>query len=841
MNLKRLLQMSVAVGTLTVAVQTTASAQTVTAPSPASADTAAVQSAASVHTATAAPPTSAAVQDVIVTAGKRSENVQTVPESVYVATRATLDRANVRDFSDITTIAPDLTITVTTQPFNNSINIRGVGTYAFSIATEASTAVVVDDVPQAFQAQAFDALTDASQIEVLRGPQNTLFGRSASAGVINITTLAPTDTLQEGIRGLVTNDGEQRVNGFVSGPVGDNFQFRIAVGEDDYRGNLFNVFNHDWIDGHDDSNVRAKFVWEPTASWKISLLPYWADTHSSCCTTAFSYLTPVPGGLTFGKFGGTAFAASQANILDGIAPGPNNRHVAEDVNPEGNSVDAGTGFKIEHDMGGFTLLSISSYDRYVLHDDQDTDATAYNWGPGGPNPVPGALPGGSANGGYFKISTVTQEFRLTSPSSGRFRYVTGLYFSDVSGSAFFTRGDNELMQDGTLTTVPPTTSAYANYIDHATDINYAIYGQSTFDVTKQLGLVTGLRLNQDDLRYNFTDLFHHITYGEPACSTATPSGLVAKTCSTYNSASGKVALEYYLTPSIMFFGGWTHGNKGPAFDLTSTLTTTTKLGAGFPLTGFPTNDAVASQQPVPPETVESYEIGFKSSFFDHRLIFNVTAFDEIFHDFQAQTKNPDTNQNELNSIQEVTTRGVEFEISAVPVNNLTFNVSGAYDDAVVNTFNGAACYPSQTAALGCNPVTSTQNLSGAPLFNAPKFSVSGNAEYDMPLANDYMAFVTATYRWQSGIFYSLVNDPDSWQPAYGIVNLGVGLTKGEWKVSAFVNNVFNQNYASFLGRNSSWNINPYGATAGKPISDAINWTPGRDSQRYFGIQLSYNY
>jgi iron complex outermembrane receptor protein len=273
MSLKSLLQMSVAAGALSVGAHGLASAQT----------------------ATAASSSAGTVQEVVITANKRSENVQSVPASVYVATKLTLDRANVRDFSDITTIAPDLTITVTTQPFNNSINIRGVGTYAFSIAAEASTAVVIDDVPQAFQAQAFNALTDASQIEVLRGPQNTLFGRSASAGVINITTIAPTSTMQEGIRALATTDGEQRVNGFVSGPVGDNFQFRVAAGEDNYRGNLKNIFNDTWIGGHDDSNIRAKFIWEPTADWKISFLPYWDNTHSSCCTTAFRYLTPVRG------------------------------------------------------------------------------------------------------------------------------------------------------------------------------------------------------------------------------------------------------------------------------------------------------------------------------------------------------------------------------------------------------------------------------------------------------------------------------------------------------------------------------------------------------------------
>jgi iron complex outermembrane receptor protein len=791
------------------------------------------------ETAAATQPAASGVAEVIVTATKRAENVQSVPQSVLAVTKVTLDRANVRDFDDLTSVAPDLTITKTTQPFNNSINIRGIGTYAFSIATEASTAVVVDDVPQAFQAQAFNALTDASQIEVLRGPQNTLFGRSASAGVITITTLAPTSTLQAGVRALATNDGEERVNGFVSGPVGDAFQFRIAVGADRYKGNLFNVFNNQWIDGHTDYNVRAKFIWKPSASWTVSLLPYWADTRSNCCTMTPSFLTAVPGGLTYGKFTSAKFAVPQALILNGIVPSSDNRQVSEDVNPEGNSTDGGAGFKIEHDIGDFTLLSVTSYDKYELHDDQDTDLTAYNWGPGGPNPVPGAVAGGSANGGLFKISSVTQEFRLTSPGDKRFRYVTGLFFSNTTGEATFVRGSNTLTQDGTLLTVPPTTSAFANYISHSSDTNYAIFGQSTFDVTSQLGLVTGLRLNRDELRYSFDDLFNKVTYGVPACETTSPSGLAIKTCSTYDSVSGKAALEYHVTPSFMLFGGYDRGNKGPAFDLTSTLTTRTPVPAGFPLAGFPVADAVASQQPVPAETVNSYELGFKSEFFDHRVILNVTGFYEIYKNFQAQSRDPNTQQNELNSIGQVTTRGVEFELFTQPIEHLSFNVAGAYDQATINSFPAAACFPSQTAALGC--VNNQQNLSGAPLFNAPKFSISGNAEYDQRFGNDLTAFYTVAFRWQSGVFYSLLNDPDSWQPGYGIVNLGAGLTKDQWKVSLFVNNLLDQNYATFLGRAGNWNINPYGATKGAPISDAINWTPGRDSRRYFGVQLSYNY
>jgi iron complex outermembrane receptor protein len=812
MTLKSLLRLSAAVGALSVGAHV-ASAQT---------------------TATAGE-----IPDVVVTATKRSENVQSVPQSVYVATKATLDRANVRDFDDIATIAPDLTITKTTQPFNNSINIRGVGTYAFSIATEASTAVVVDDIPQAYQAQAFNALTDAAQVEVLRGPQNSLFGRSASAGVVSITTQAPTSTIEKGARVMATSDFEYRINGFVSGPITDTLKFRLAVGADDYRGNLHNIFNGAWIDGHDDVNVRGKIVWEPVADWTISLLPYWDNTHASCCTTTQYALTSVPGGLTYGKFGGAAHAPTQAQILNGIVPSSHNRLTSQDVNPEGNAIDDGGGLKIEHRMGGFNLLSITAYDRYELHDVQDTDTTSYNWGPGGPSPVPGAVAGGSANGGVFKIATVTQEFRLTSPDTGRLRYVAGAFFSDTKGEATFVRGTNNLLQDGSLTTVPPTTSAYATYISRAEDTNYALYAQSTFDITHQLGLVTGVRLNRDKLKYSLQDLFNHVNYGMPSCSTVTPSGLKAPTCSTYDSVSGRVSLQYHITPTIMLFGGYDRGNKGPAFDVTSSLTTRTPIAAGAPLAGFPTADAIASRQPVPPETVDAFEFGFKSSFFHRRLIWNVTLFDEIYKNFQAQSRDPTTQINELNSIGQVTTRGVETELTAKVGENFTLNAAGAYDEAKINKFPAGACFSNQTAALGC--VGGQQDLSNVLLFNAPLWSGSFNAQYNVPMNNGYTAQFTSSYRWQSQVHYSLLNDPDSYQSAYGILNLGAALVHEKWKAALFVNNVFNQSYATNLGHDGNWNINPYGAIVGKPISDAIKLTPGRDSQRYFGVQLNYNY
>ena len=150
------------------------------------------------------------LEEIVVTANKRSEAIQDVPASVVAVTAETLERLNVRSFDDLVTAVPGVTITKTTQPANNSINIRGIGTYAYSIATQPSTVVVIDDIPQAFQSEAFTSLVDVQQIEVLRGPQSTLFGKSASAGVISITTQGPTDVFSGHAEVMATNDHEEK-------------------------------------------------------------------------------------------------------------------------------------------------------------------------------------------------------------------------------------------------------------------------------------------------------------------------------------------------------------------------------------------------------------------------------------------------------------------------------------------------------------------------------------------------------------------------------------------------------------------------------------------------------
>jgi iron complex outermembrane recepter protein len=760
------------------------------------------------------------LEEIVVTANKRSEAIQDVPASVVALTSETLERLNVRSFDDLVTAVPGVTITKTTQPANNSINIRGIGTYAYSIATQPSTVVVVDDIPQAFQSEAFTSLVDVQQIEVLRGPQSTLFGKSASAGVINITTQGPTDVFSGHANVMATNDHEEKGEASVSGPITDSLKFRLTGSIDDYRGNLHNLTTGNWLDGAKDQTLRGNIVWQPSGNWTVTLLPYVVDTIASCCAGADYFVSP---GVTFSKSN-----LPVSLILQGITPSSTNTALRNDVDAQGNAYDVGTGLKIARDLGdGMTLASIGSYDHYTLHDRQDTDGTSYDYS----LLAPTAPPGGSGNGGDFSVNGFTEELRLTSPTTGPLTYVTGTYFSTTELKADFVRGSNSLGTYNGLSSLPTSNSStYASYEDHSGIKTSALYGQATYAVTDKLSLVGGLRLHHEQVNYDFWDRVHNIYYGSPSCSTKSPTVPIS-TCNSDTVVTDKAAIEYHFTPDLMVFADYATGYKGLAYDLTSTLTTRTPLTSG-PDAGIPIADAIAAKQPIAPERSRDYEVGMKGAFLDRRVTWNVTGFYEEFTGFQAQTRDELTNQNELESIGKVTSSGVETELAARPLSQLTVSANGSFDIAKMVSFPSGPCYTGQTAAQGCT--NNLQDLSGKSLPNAPKWSGNLNSQYDIPIGGMRSVFVALAYRWQSQVIFSLLQDPDSVQAAYGVFNLSTGVGGDHWKVSLFVNNLFNDVYALNRGRSAAYNLN----RTVVPYTDAISWTPARDSFRYEGMRFS---
>jgi iron complex outermembrane receptor protein len=761
------------------------------------------------------------LEAVIVSSGKRLETLGRSDASVQALSNQMMDRAGVRDFDDLTRLAPTLTISKTTQPGNNSINVRGVGTYSYSIGTEPSVVVVVDDVPQAFQAMAFTALADVQQVEILRGPQSTLFGKAASAGVIYITTRPASDVFMAQAETLVTDD-ERRLQASATGPLSETLRFRVSAAYGRYRGNVFNLATRRWLNGQSDVNLRGKLVWAPDDNWTISVSPYFTRTLSSCCVGADTFVSPQ---ATLGRA-----QISRAAVLRGITPGPDNHLARYDVSARGNAEDKGVNVRAVGAVGSWRLTAISAVDRYYLYDRQDTDATDLDYS----LQVPQAPRGGSANGGYFRIRAESQELRLNSPSGGRWDYVGGLYVGRTRAQRYFVRGSNDLNDYNGLPALPTTNSTiYSRYMARTFSRTLAVFGQGAYAFNDKVSILSGLRLSHERIGYRFDDLGNGVTYGAPACSRGGPT-VPVKTCHGDTAASGRIGVQAKLAPGLTAYATYSTGYKGRAYDLTSSLTTRTRLTTG-PFAGQTVADAIAAQQPVASETVVNYEAGLRALSADRNLSWNLTAYQERFSGFQAQSRDDVTGLNVLNSIGSLHAEGVENEFSARLTPRLTLAGAAVYSRAVMRNFDNAACYFGQTAAQGC--VGGRQDLTGKTLFNAPRWSLNLNVFHQTPLGGDRRLEVNAGYRWRSRVVYSLLQDPASIEPAYGVLDLSAGVGGQGWRVTGFVNNALDRRFAVTRGRDVQWNV--VGAD-GQPAI-ATHWKPARDSGRHLGVRLAVDY
>jgi iron complex outermembrane receptor protein len=756
------------------------------------------------------------LESVVVTANKRAQNLQDVPASITVLGDTILQRSNVRELEDIPNLSPALTLSYGTQPGNFSINMRGVGTFSLGIGVEADVAVIVDDIPLGMQANAFKDLADVNRIEVLKGPQSTLFGKSSIAGALNITTKPIGGPVKTNTTLLVTEDDEWRAGVSVSGAVSDTFRMRVAASKTSYKGTLNNLTTGGKLNGSKGENINAKFEWKPTDDLTFTLTPRYNRTEKFCCTNAFTSMTP--GGLYR-----NAPQLPQSVVLAGININPDNRDIRNDYPTGGKFHDWGTGLKVDYAWGDHTLSSISSYSKYHMDDYQDNDDTDIDilqyltLQDGSPT----RMHGGLYQYGVFNVKSTTQEFRLTSPDKGALRYVVGLWY-----------GKNDLNRE--LAKAPLIFNYGTNYGADAWNVNKAIYGQGNWDFRPDTSLIMGARFNDEDTGYNFR------RYTVPPQAIVTTEFYTKSDSNT--SHTWKLGLEHRLNRDAMVYGTISTGHKGVAYDLTSGFTA-----------------ALAKKDAVPAESARSYELGWKQSLWDNRAMFSMAVFRTNFRNFQQSAGFFDYDgifRTALNSLGGLRSQGFEVEGSVRVTPQLQLNGSFAYTEATIQEFRNGPCYnvlnaagTASTPGPGCVRSaefnnTNVQDLAGKTLPNAPKVKVNLGGQYDIPLASqNFNAFVSGTTRYQSRTQFSLNQDPMTIQGAYSITNLSFGVNdkKGRYKASFFVNNLFDKRYAAGLNNsiaNGTWSPKAPNATI------AVNttaWLPPRDFARYFGARLDMTF
>jgi iron complex outermembrane recepter protein len=743
--------------------------------------------------------------EIVVTAQKRTENLQNVPISVDVVSSDTLTKANVSAFSDLVKFTPSMTVTAGDQPANSSIVIRGVGTFAFSVAAEPSVLVVIDDVAVGYQAQAFTDLVDIDRVEVLNGPQSTLFGKSASAGLVNVTTKAPSETFSYFGDLKATSDHEQRASLSLSGPLSDTLSFRLSGSFRYWGGNVNNLTSGNRIDDDRTGGVRGKLQWRPNDDLNATFTVHFNEDRAECCGVPLVKLGP--GAVLFG-----VRALTPAAAIPGINPGLLNDSVRVNQAPIANSEDVGFTAHISYNFGEVTLLSVTGIDQYHLHDLTDFDTTDANTlqyftpftnsNPAGSSPPSSPqLNGGLLQGGRFSVKTFSQEFRLSSNGVHDFNYVAGAYFSDEDLIRVFGRG------------FVGNTKAIANWRGETRYDNYAAFGQTTWTFAPRTSLITGLRFNREESSYAYDDYYrviHFPAFGQP-------------TQNIDNAVTGKLGLQFQATPDIMAFAFAARGYKGVAYDLVTGLSA-----------------AEAASFPVRPEHSNDYEAGLRTEWLERRLVINATVFDTEYKDFQVQTIVPNIlNSFILTNIPKVRTRGFELESVAQITAELHAALGYAYTDAHAVDYPVGQCYSGQTLPATCTTSPAFQNLDGATLPNAPKSKVSVALDYKrnipgVPLDADF----TVNSVWQSAENFTITRDPGLIQPSYGITNMNLQLTPQAFpnlSFSVFCNNVFDKHYAANLSNvRGNWTFpNP------APVGTAYVQELPRDYDRFFGIRIAF--
>lgn len=766
------------------------------------------------------------LEEVVVTAQKRSENLQSVPVSVTALGAEAIANQRIADFSDLTRAAPSLTMTQTTSSPNNSIILRGIGTFAFSIGVEPSVAVIIDDMPVVQQAQAFDNLADLQRIEVLKGPQGTLFGKNSSAGVVNIVTQDPTGEFSGTVSATVASDRDVRTEAVVNLPVSDKAGLRLTGFYHNYPGNVRNLVDGKKINDQENYGFRGKFKAELSDDVSLTVTAAVAKATQDGTVGTFRSITGTGVPRVLGS------PALPLLPLVGITPGEGNYNARVDADGATSNKTASLAAKVNWDLGFANLVSVTAFQDWKYNFENDFDGTGLN--------VLGALTGGATNGGVtqrgpYHSRNFSQEVRLVSAGASALKYVLGAYYSDATTHRGFQRGP---------------VVAVANWQAENESRSFALFAQADYRFETDTTVSGGVRYNQEKISVAFDNLV-----GTTANTCAVGTAL-CRGSNSDNVVTWKAAISQQLAPSVMAYASAARGYKGYAYDI---VTGFNPARVNAALNG--TAPGLVGVGPIRPETSNSYEVGVKSRFAENRIQLNVIAFNTEYNNFQAQSAilvgTPPAPQFILNNVGKLRTKGVEVDFSAKANSWLRLDGGAAYTDAIMTQFPNAQGYPGQTGqvfsgttsslvgnCVSANPATAAsprttclfQNRSGARLPNSPTFKWNMSSTVQFPIMGDKEGTFILSYQHQSSVNFDLLGNPLLTQGGYGVLNASLGVELGNVKLTAFGTNLLNEHFASSLADN-------YGIVGGSATNDihVINQFLTRDSQRYFGVKAAVSF
>jgi iron complex outermembrane receptor protein len=714
------------------------------------------------------------LEEIVVLAEKRPEKAEDIPKTVNVIKPDALDRSGVSQLSELGSLSPSLQAGVTgNMPGQRSLSMRGISTLPISQNLQAQVGIVLDDVPQPTWASLANELSDVQQIEILPGPQSTLSGRNAAAGLVNIVTRSPSFDWNATVGLDQTNDRQTRANAYVSGPLTKTVAFSLSGFWNRWDGNVRNVTLDNRLNGFNTRGGRGKVQWNVTDDLKLGASFF--DQESSAGTVGGQSTTGAassgalvysdPNSKVLPRFDTTP-AAKQLTIgalEPGITIGPDNNKYASPRHTNITAHDVGGSVRADYDFKFATLSNITSYAK--SNQDVLGDFVAVNV------PLPATDP-------YLHQTGISknkvEEVRFRSDDGiGPLSYIVGYIYSDLQVDYNYRRA-----------------LAPVDWFRVAETKSSAVYARATYEFPTGTSITAGGRYQNDKLSYNW--LFR---------PTFTATSLTNAGNTTYDFGSGEASLQQKIGSNGMVYATFSHGESGKAYDTEDNATAQT----GMPLT------ALAS------ERVNDIEGGLKTHWLDRRVLADFDVFYAKYSNFPVQTTFLDPINPTAAPVFKTLaaggarTEGVEFSVTALPVSTLKLGLNAAYVEAVFTDFANASCYKLQTAATGCVPGPNGSmvqtNLKGANLPYSPHWRV--NLSADQTFRTGSLPFdlaVGAFWKYQSAVQFDPLGNPFTIQKGFGVLNLSSGVRghQGTWSAELFVDNVLNKHHYSSLIDSQFW-------------------------------------
>jgi len=726
---------------------------------------------------------------IIVTARRREESLQNVPLPVSVFSEKQLTSTGAYNIARIAQIQPVIQY-YASNPRNSAINIRGLGAPLglTNDGIEQGVGLYVDQVYFSRPAASALDLIDTEQVEVLRGPQGTLYGKNTTAGAINIRTRAPSFSTEARIELTGGNFDFFQGKASVSGPITDNLAVRIGGVKTTRRGTVRNVRTNEWTNSQDNTGVRASLLFTGIEDVKLTL--------------AADYTRQRPEGYT--QVPVRTFATLRAANRQFNALATTLGYTLPTTNPFDRVTDVDAPLQSNQDMGGGALTA-----EWQIGNNSLTSITAWRfwtWRPLNDRDFIG-LPITTRSQNGSDQRQLTQEFRFASSGDNKIDFVAGLFgYRQTIATDSITQQGRAANQFANGPTANPavldglTQRAAINFANNSV----AAYGQLTWNVTPKLRIQPGLRFNYDtkDATYNAvqTGGIANPTAAQQAQKDASlPAQVYAAKFNDFN-VSGDINVSWRPATDVLLYAVYSKSFKSGGINLN---------GLPFRADGITVATELAT---VRPEKVDHFEAGVKAQFWGRRATLNLTAYRTQIDDYQTTVSN-----GAIGIVRgylanaDVRIQGVEAEFSIRPTERFNAYLNLAYNDGIFSRFPDA---PIPVECTGVTAATSAlpgicqgtiqgfKDISGARFPGVSKWALAWGGEFNLPVGRGRgggEVYVGADASYRSSFSSNATPSPFFIVDAYAIANVRAGYRVGTGlNVFAWVKNLTKTNYLEFL-------------------------------------------